>query len=61
MTLLSYLLRNIGYLENDDDDHVTKQIRLQAIKWACNIDDKFCKNTIAFKLNQHFTDLELYR
>ncbi|KYM78422.1 Aminopeptidase N [Atta colombica] len=61
MTLLSYLLRNIGYLENTDDDHITKQIRLEAIKWACNIDDKFCKNTIAFKLNQHFTDLELYR
>ena len=61
MTLLSYLLRNIGYLENTDDDHITKQIRLEAIKWACTIDDKLCKNIIAFKLNQHLADPELYR
>ncbi|EGI57790.1 Aminopeptidase N [Acromyrmex echinatior] len=60
MTLLSYLFQNIGYLENIDDNDITKQVRLRAIKWACIIDDKFFKNTIDFKLNQHLVD-ELYR
>ncbi|KYQ58025.1 Aminopeptidase N [Trachymyrmex zeteki] len=61
MTLLSDLLRNIGYLENIDDDHITKQIRIKAIKWACTFNDQFCKNTIFIKLNQHLADPELYK
>ncbi|XP_018397965.1 PREDICTED: uncharacterized protein LOC108775982, partial [Cyphomyrmex costatus] len=59
--LLHNLLRHMNYVENPDDDDITKQIRLTAIKCACNLGIKKCKKMTALKLSKHIADPNTYK
>ncbi|KYN14166.1 Glutamyl aminopeptidase, partial [Trachymyrmex cornetzi] len=52
--LLERLLHYVGYIDNPNDDAVTKLTRLSVLKWACTLGHEECKKITALKLNIYF-------
>ncbi|KAL6260339.1 hypothetical protein P5V15_007870 [Pogonomyrmex californicus] len=55
------LLKSLTYEENSDDDDITKVLRLNAVKWACILDNLDCKKTATAKLHNHLADPDTYK
>ncbi|KAG5322226.1 AMPN Aminopeptidase, partial [Pseudoatta argentina] len=51
--LLEILLDYVGYIDNPNDDDITKLTRLDALKWACTLGHEKCKKMTALKLSEH--------
>ncbi|KAG5326559.1 AMPN Aminopeptidase, partial [Acromyrmex heyeri] len=51
--LLERLLDYVGYIDNPNDDDITKLTRLDALKWACTLGHEKCKKMTALKLSEH--------
>lgn len=50
---LESLLQIIGYEEDFNEDDTTKSLRLLAVRWACRLGLKECKNAALSKLMKH--------
>ncbi|XP_011059823.1 PREDICTED: glutamyl aminopeptidase-like [Acromyrmex echinatior] len=59
--LLHKFLRHIKYTGNSNDDDVTKLTRLNALKCACKLGIKKCKEVTALKLNRHLINPKTYK
>ncbi|XP_025271107.1 aminopeptidase N-like [Camponotus floridanus] len=59
LILLYKLLDSLKYNELDSNEHdLTKSLRMEAAKWACNLDGRICIETAQHKLNRHLEDPE---
>ncbi|XP_011063440.1 PREDICTED: puromycin-sensitive aminopeptidase-like protein [Acromyrmex echinatior] len=59
--LLNELLQYVKYVENPDDDDITKLTRINALKCACILGNKKCKEVTALKLSKHLADPKTYK
>ncbi|XP_025271109.1 aminopeptidase N-like [Camponotus floridanus] len=59
LILLNKLLDSLKYNELDSNEHdLTKSLRMEAAKWACNLDGRICIETAQHKLNRYLEDPE---
>ncbi|XP_011063449.1 PREDICTED: thyrotropin-releasing hormone-degrading ectoenzyme-like [Acromyrmex echinatior] len=61
MQLLERLLDYVGYIDNPNDDDITKLTRLDALKWACTLGHEKCKKMTALKLSEHLMDPKTHK
>ena len=47
------VLYYVGYIDNPNDDDITKLTKINVLKCACNLDNKKCKKVTALKLSKH--------
>ncbi|XP_018399425.1 PREDICTED: aminopeptidase N-like [Cyphomyrmex costatus] len=58
--LLHKLLQKVKYIEDPNDNDVTKLIRINALKWACVVDNEECIKMTAHKLSRHLANPKTY-
>jgi len=61
LKILRKLLSTIKYKENDEDKDLVKCLRLEAIKWACIMNDVYCKKVANFKLRNYLKNPEKHK
>jgi len=58
LNLLYDLLHKLEYHEVSNEHDLTKSLRMEAAKWACNLDDRICIEEAQHNLNRHLADPE---
>jgi len=59
LNLLYDLLDKLKTYDEVSNEHdLTKSLRMEAAKWACNLDGRVCIENAQHNLNRHLADLE---
>ncbi|XP_025271126.1 aminopeptidase N-like [Camponotus floridanus] len=58
LILLNKLLDELKYDEVSNEHDLTKSLRMEAAKWACNLDGRICIETAQHNLKQHLENPE---
>jgi len=61
LKILHGLLSIIKYKESDEERDLVKCLRLEAVKWACIMNDVYCKKMANFKLKNYLKDPEKHK
>ncbi|XP_018392728.1 PREDICTED: aminopeptidase N [Cyphomyrmex costatus] len=59
--LFDRLFRYVGYVEDPNDDHITKLTRLYALQMACFFGHEECKKMSALKLSEYLANHEIHK
>jgi len=60
-TILNGLLKKIGFYHRYYENNLTKQLRQEAIRWACIVNSTMCLKTAAIELNYYMANPMAYR